>query len=293
MRASDFLTEYKKKKKKNASQQKKIKAGQALANQLRKECQIWLKQSNGGKRMLFRGTSAGGQTFKKIKVRQDRKPMDTARERHDAFNQIIADKGLIANRSNALFCSTDYDTAGQYGNECVIFPIGMFNYTWSPTYRDWTRDFKIPGLYDHDSDSLTKEQVLLVRSIFINGIKTKHKELSKIILERMKRILNWAYGSQKQKLKSNIKGLTKKALESCVNDLKYNRADGMKFLKKYAPDKVIEPKAKKFNSKKYNIQGDNGTLGQAFQSKNEIMIHCETAYVIDYMFYIHFVLPYL
>lgn len=287
MRASDFLSEWKKSKKKK-SFTNRIKAGKNLADRLRKECSVWYSQCNGGKRMLFRGTSAAGSTFVKVKVRQDRRPMDTGQERHDAFNQIIADKGLVANRSNSLFCTTDRGTASEYGNECVIFPIGMFNYTWSPKYRDWTNDFDVPGLND---SSLSKKEMDILRGIFVNGIKTKDKSLTKIVLERMQRIMSWASKTERARYNKNMKLLTKHALDKVLYNLKYDVSGGRKLIAKHAPDKVQKPKA--HNASKFNIQGDNGTLGKAFESFSEIMIHCPTAYIIDYDFYVEYVLPYL
>lgn len=76
-------------------------------------------------------------------VRDARKPKDTDKRRHKMFNALIAAAGGIANRSNSLFCTGSFDDANTYGTVFVVYPVGSFNYTWSPFFQDWTKSLDL------------------------------------------------------------------------------------------------------------------------------------------------------
>jgi len=56
-------------------------------------------------------------------------------EMHNAFNAMLSLIKSPVTRSNSIFVG-DYGSAGYYGDRYAIFPIGNFEYAWSPPYED-------------------------------------------------------------------------------------------------------------------------------------------------------------
>lgn len=102
---------------------------------------------NGGYGQLVGEMSLGegfaGKTFTVFKktVRKERKPMDTIPALHKIIDDWFEDNMGIRARSEAMFCFGEAarNTAYEYGNLCVVLPIGKFTYVWSP---------KVPDLYN-------------------------------------------------------------------------------------------------------------------------------------------------
>jgi hypothetical protein len=63
--------------------------------------------------------------------------MNTGPITNDLYNTIIAKLGGVANRSNSIFVTGKREEASGYGKAYIVFPIGNFNYTWSPAWADW------------------------------------------------------------------------------------------------------------------------------------------------------------
>lgn len=101
-------------------------------------CQPWMKATKNGEMIVFRGGAYLGEIFIKD-TREDRKPKDSSLKKHEAFNDILKVAGSPANRSNSMFVTGSYGEAFEFGRPYVCFPIGEFNYAWSPVWRDWTR----------------------------------------------------------------------------------------------------------------------------------------------------------
>lgn len=135
---------------------------QSFVDLIKRDCQHWIKES--GLWTVLRGTSAMPDTYARVKVRQDRKPLDSSIKFQEFQNLIFRKAGLIANRSNSLFTTGNTEHARSFGNTCVVFPIGKFNYTWSPYIRDGyemlDRQYTLPSgekfgssIYDKLDDS--------------------------------------------------------------------------------------------------------------------------------------------
>ena len=186
---------------------------------LRRDCQPWISES--GLWTLLRGASVMPDTYTKVKVRQDRKPLDASPKFQKFQNLIFHKAGLIANRSNSLFTTGSTDHAKAFGNLCVVFPIGKFNYTWSPNIRDG--------------------------------------------YEMLDRIYTLPSG---------------KTFGSSL----YDKLE----------DDTFDPNEYAISMQKaLEYRGDDGSLVQAIKSGNEIMIHCQEAYLIDREFYSDGVFPIL
>lgn len=105
---------------------------------IKQKCGPWLKAV--GKDIVFlRGYGAVKSWVFQRDTRTDRRPRDSGQDSHDAMNAAIAEAGLTANRSNAVFVTSDGDFAGSYSDDTatyIVFPVGEFNYTWSPDVED-------------------------------------------------------------------------------------------------------------------------------------------------------------
>ena len=78
------------------------------------------------------------------KVRlDDRTPMSTAQVTHDRFNAYFQEK-FGAPFRNSLHTSGDGGHASSYGNLFEIYPIGDFEFVWSPKVNDIAFDVIFP-----------------------------------------------------------------------------------------------------------------------------------------------------
>lgn len=113
--------------------------GKKVAEFIKSKCAPWYKESNKGKVKFYRGFAKGANevAFTK-KVRTNRRPKDSGAREHDAFNTLIKLGGGKANRSNAVFASSELFVAEEYGQAFVVIPIGQYTYTWHNYYDDWT-----------------------------------------------------------------------------------------------------------------------------------------------------------
>jgi hypothetical protein len=111
-------------------------------------------KSCDGQRLLFRGFNFKGEdikddvllsiyaekhiTIKEIKHRWNRIPLDTPEEIHDLLNTKFVEKFGWEAR-NGVFCylkDATHNTSTGYGVPYMIFPIGDFEYLWSPNVFD-------------------------------------------------------------------------------------------------------------------------------------------------------------
>lgn len=113
--------------------------GKKVAQFIKKECAPWFKESKKGQYKFYRGFLKGANevAFTK-KTRTNREPKDSGKQEHEAFNALIKLGGGKANRSNAVFASSDQYVAEEYGQVFVVIPVGEYDYTWHTYYDDWT-----------------------------------------------------------------------------------------------------------------------------------------------------------
>lgn len=89
--------------------------------------------------------------FKKT-VRTDRRPLNSSNEAQVMYDKWFEKKFGYKVRAESMFCfpEDEKDGAKQYGPVCLVFPIGDFEYVWSPKVVDlqiYTED-KIGGYGD-------------------------------------------------------------------------------------------------------------------------------------------------
>lgn len=102
-------------------------------------------------------------------VRTQRRPRDVSREDTDTIDQYMRDKGCIATRTYGVFVTGDYHQARNYGEGTVVYPIGVFNYSWMPDIRDLhitLRDRRVADMSSGgrtDDDAITSLRDPIVR----------------------------------------------------------------------------------------------------------------------------------
>ena len=95
---------------------------------------------------LYRGMEAAShpESITKKQVRLDnRRPMSSAQIKHDRYN-LYFQEVFGAPFRNALFASGDRKMAQFYGYPFVVFPIGEFEFIWSPDVNDMALDIQWP-----------------------------------------------------------------------------------------------------------------------------------------------------
>lgn len=110
-----------------------------FASKIGQECQPYLKQTEPG-RYMYRGLGDPGrgsiEPMLKKDVRLDKRtPMDSTDDLHALINDYFIEKHGAPFR-NAMFATGDRALAGEYGKIYSVFPIGNFEFLWSPDVKD-------------------------------------------------------------------------------------------------------------------------------------------------------------
>ena len=115
-----------------------------IIQKIRYDCRPFLKKlGNEHVRLLYRGSHHRLPSYHNIKKfipRKHRMPSDMNKRDHDMFNKSFYKKFGWKPRSEGVFCTGNEATASGYGDAYIFFPIGDFEFLWSPKIRD---------LYDH------------------------------------------------------------------------------------------------------------------------------------------------
>jgi hypothetical protein len=121
-----------------------------MASILARDCRQWLVDSNCVP--VYRGMHADAiaaqgvegegvdvsENLFKQRVKKDREPLDSPKWLHDLMNKkMVADFG-IPFRSQSLFAMRNEDTASNYGKVYMVYPMGRYDYAWSPIVSDAT-----------------------------------------------------------------------------------------------------------------------------------------------------------
>lgn len=102
-----------------------------MASLLFKDCKQYLKDlniKNAGK-VMYRGARGGDMT--KIIPRKDRVPKDMDQDLSNALDDEFEREFGWEPRSEGVFCSGDRDQAAGYGNVFTVWPIGKYKFLWS------------------------------------------------------------------------------------------------------------------------------------------------------------------
>jgi hypothetical protein len=122
---------------------------------IKRDCDHFLKEMKGSRRLLYRGISELPTQSKeiidnvyKVLTRKNRKPADMPNEIHIVINKKFKEKFGWQPRTEGVFTSFDSDIAYKYGNSYYFFPIGKYKYIYSDVVHD---------LYEYFQDNYHKE----------------------------------------------------------------------------------------------------------------------------------------
>ena len=107
-----------------------------IIDTIHKDCKPILKEIQKAKKFVWRGSTKYVLDMKKVTHRQNRRPGDTPQEIHDHINKEFKRTFGWPARSG-VFATGSFKEAKSYGAGCLFFPIGKFNFVWSPNIPDF------------------------------------------------------------------------------------------------------------------------------------------------------------
>ena len=123
----------------------------AFIKKLKKECDEYFYASRqfNTNLPLYRGMKKKISTYEVIIPRKNRKPLSTDPVVHRLLDEEFKKQFGWRARSEGVFCTGDYPP-GIYGERYYIFPIGKFDFLWSPDVKDLTVSLDHSGIFTTD-----------------------------------------------------------------------------------------------------------------------------------------------
>ena len=167
---------------------------------IQRDCAPYLREV--GDKHLFRGMPVNKQFLKKRTRLADRDPVDTPVELHKMINAYFV-KEFKKPFRNAMFCTGKLSDATKYGIAYKVYPIGKFEYLWSPTIIDlWhsynknkgeIQDQLIAAGYSkndvHTPDFIHKKYELFIKDVVVGAF--KHNEGLQQAIEADMEVMVW------------------------------------------------------------------------------------------------------
>lgn len=238
-----------------------------------RDCQPFLSQvSNIYKSgfYLYRGMQKNV-SFIRLPVKQNRPPFGSSFDLQNCMVNSFKQLGFTANRNNSIFCTGSQQFASDYGLTYFIYPIGDFQFTWTPHIKDLFWNFNI-----WEDGSLEQ----YVRIDFYTSVHTRLDRIMQNAEEYMNKkqfsILNkkvYPSGAGvriEYAIKSDDPD-TDRIIKKDIGD--FIDFSGARVSKFFDCNKVFE-KIKELNY----IDTD---LPAAIDSGNEIMLHCKEYYALN------------
>lgn len=100
---------------------------------IRHDCQPFIEASKMER--LYRGGYWDGELLTKKRVRKNRMPVNASKELTTAFNEAYSHLGYSP-RTECVFTTGNSNDAIEYGNLHLCFPIGKFDFLYSPEIHD-------------------------------------------------------------------------------------------------------------------------------------------------------------
>jgi len=152
MKAREFITE--------ATWQDQVKAAMKADKQIEspekvaqffefveQNCATFLSEIGGiqniNKFSLYHGTKLRLAPARLLTVRKNRTPIDTPEDTQELIDDWFEKRTGIRFRESSVFATGNPANAEAYGSLSVMFPVGKFNYAWSPVYDDLTSSLEI------------------------------------------------------------------------------------------------------------------------------------------------------
>lgn len=146
---------------------------------IKRDCKPYLKESRN--QFLFRGTKKPFQGLMITRTpRQDRRPLGTPPEWHNWADNYLLNKFGWRGRSQGVFVAGEEEAVRIYGGfmgTYLVFPIGPFEYIWSPLIRDFTAIISFREFRTFKEDPAFNKRVMDFMKSYTN--KNLHVALSK------------------------------------------------------------------------------------------------------------------
>ena len=125
-----------------------------IAKLIQSDCGPFLREADG--KLIYRGLKKQAEDFIKKTVRVDRKPKNTSAAVHHLIDEVFYKLFGIYGRSACVFVSGDQSEVNPYGRIHAVFPIGDFEFLWSPGvidlfYQESEIEAHIHGLSDKNA----------------------------------------------------------------------------------------------------------------------------------------------
>ena len=132
-----------------------------IVDRIEQDCQPYLQiiGDNVSAFPMYRGMEEHEMILRKQVRLDNRKPWSSAQIKHERYNQYFEDTFGQPFR-NSLFVSGDYEMAAYYGAPYAIFPIGKFDWLWSPQVNDMALDIRWPPVGGHVNVPPSQEAVI-------------------------------------------------------------------------------------------------------------------------------------
>jgi len=117
-----------------------------LVNKIKNECKYYFENARFLKKIypLYRGIKKKF-IWDIITPRTNRKPLDTDIKIHNLLDKEFKKQFGWKVRSQGVFCTGGWPNR-RYGNVYYIFPVGKFEFVWSPDIRDLTGSLVNAGI---------------------------------------------------------------------------------------------------------------------------------------------------
>jgi hypothetical protein len=225
----------------------------------------------------FNGLDFEEDKFEVLKTHMKRKPLNTPEKLHNTMIQAFIKAGFKAHRGNSLFCSGSMKQIKQYGEPCVIYPMGDFNFTWSRSvtdfYNEWNKILSSTKITNLD-EIMSMNRDATERAVIETG------ELRPLMTS--KGALNITAKDIEQLGRFETTQFTKNLFYAL-------RSKGID------QDEVLSKADFSLPELQFwlreNYKEDN--IEEAIEYNREIMVHCDEAIYVEYAFFRDHVIPLL
>jgi len=107
-----------------------------LADKIKNECSKFYSIFKRSNAVLYRGIRHNKPAAFESNSPTDRRPKDSGLVNTLKFDRFAEQLGIIAQRSNSIFTSSDEDQARIYGDLYVVFPKSSADFSWSHAKKD-------------------------------------------------------------------------------------------------------------------------------------------------------------
>lgn len=127
---------------------------------LKKDCGPFLRETKSVKNFMWRGgLGISVADIKKNVVRKGRLSRDMSHWLHKLLDETFEDNFGWKTRSNSAFAVGSRPISLKYGTPYLFFPIGKYNYIWSPTIKDLYEHLRRLFGIEFPPDTITEEWI--------------------------------------------------------------------------------------------------------------------------------------